>query len=251
MMKTFGVTVPTARITRFLVSCLGAIAVAALLTAPSTAGRHAPSTVYGDAIGDAGDAPDVAWVTVRPVAGGLTVDVALAGPTRLGPYGWILFGLDTDRNPYTGGGRGDELLLFVNGEGATFTRWTGGGFSPDFTHHDVKAALSGTDLTFVLSWADIGARSFNFSVASLRENADLAPGFGIAAYPRRRTARPRTHTAHLHRPRAEAQRFGLRQEKQPVTLASGPSLRGPLALRLAGEGVQDVGVDRRVLALHP
>ncbi|HXS46396.1 MAG TPA: hypothetical protein VN756_02925, partial [Solirubrobacterales bacterium] len=55
--------------------------------------------------------------------------------------------------------------------------------------------LSGTALTFVLSWADIGARSFNFSVASLRENADLAPGFGIAAYPRRRTARPRTHIA--------------------------------------------------------
>jgi hypothetical protein len=208
VVKTFGVPVPAARITRFLVSCLGAIAVAALLTAPSTAGRHALSTVYGDAIGDAGDAPDVAWVTIRPVAGGLTVDVTLAGPTRLGPYGWILFAVDTDRDSYTGGGRGDELLLFVNGEGATFTRWTGGGFSPDFTNHDVKAALSGTDLTFVLSWADIGARSFNFSVASLRENADLAPGFGIATYPRRRTARPRTHTAHLHRPHTEAQRFG-------------------------------------------
>ena len=230
-------------------SCLGAIAVAPLLTAPSTAGRHALSTVYGDAIGDAGDAPDVAWVTIRPVAGGLTVDVTLAGPTRLGPYGWILFAVDTDRDSYTGGGRADELLLFVNGEGATFTRWTGGGFSPDFTHHDVKAALSGTDLTFVLSWADIGARSFNFSVASLRENADLAPGFGIAAYPRRRTARPRRHIAPSAPALPKAQRFGLQEEKQPVTLASGPSLRGPVALRLAGEGVQDVRVDRRVLAL--
>ena len=132
----------------------------------------------------AGDAPDVARVTIRPVEGGVAVDVALAGPTRLGPYGWIVLGVDTDRDPYTGGGRGDELLLLVNGEGATFTRWTGRGFSPDFAHHDVQAALSGTDLTLVLSWADIGARSFNFSVATLREDADLAPGFGIAAYPR-------------------------------------------------------------------
>lgn len=175
---------------RFLASCLGAVAVAALLVPNSTAGRNAPSTVYNDAIGDAGDAPDVARVTIRPVAGGLAVDVTLAGPTRLGPYGWILFGVDTDRNPYTGAGRGDDLLLFVNGEGATFTRWTGREFSPDFVHHDVEAALSGTDLTFVLSWADIGARSFNFSVATLREDADLAPGFGIATYPRARTARP-------------------------------------------------------------
>ena len=142
--------------TRFIASCLGAVAVAALLTTTSTAGGQAP-TVYSDAIGDAGDAPDVARVTIRPVAGGLAVDIALAGPTRLGPYGWILLGVDTDRNAYTGGGRGDELLLFVNGEGATFTRWIGGEFSPDFAHHDVEAAFSGTDLTLVLSWADIGS----------------------------------------------------------------------------------------------
>jgi hypothetical protein len=51
-----------------------------------------------------------------------------------------MFGVDTDRNAYTGGGRGDELILFVSGEGATFTRWTAGGFSPGFAHHDVEAA---------------------------------------------------------------------------------------------------------------
>ena len=199
------------RSTRFLALCLGAVAVAALLTTTSTAGRHTPSTVYSDAIGDAGDAPDVARVTIRPVAGGLAIYVTLAGPTRLGPYGWILFGVDADRDAYTGGGRGDELLLFVNGEGATFTRWTGRGFSPDFTHHDVKAALSGTELTFVLSWADLGARSFNFSVATLRENADLAPGFGIATYPRMRTARPGAHPAHLRRlPAVSARPFPFR-----------------------------------------
>jgi len=178
---------------RFLASSLGAVAAAALLTTVSTAAGNAPSTVFYDPIGDAGDAPDVARVTISPVEGGLAVDVTLAGPTRLGPYGWILFGVDTDRNPYTGGGRGDELLLFVNGEGATFTRWTGGEFSPDFVHYDVEAGFTGTDLAFVLSWADIGARSFNFSVATLREDADLAPGLGIATYPRAHTTRSPTH----------------------------------------------------------
>ena len=44
----------------------------------------------------------------------------------------------------------------------------------------------------MLSWADIGARSFNFSVATLREQADLAPGYGIATYPRTRS-RPHAH----------------------------------------------------------
>jgi hypothetical protein len=174
---------------RLLASCLGAVAAVALLPSASTAGRSASSTVYGDAIGDAGDAPDVARVTISPVAAGLAVDVTLAAPTRLGPYGWILFGVDTDRDPYTGAGRGDELLLFVNGQGATLTRWTGGVFNPDFAHHDVNAALSDTDLTFVLNWADLGARSFNFSVATLRGHADLAPGLGIATYPRARAAR--------------------------------------------------------------
>jgi hypothetical protein len=176
-----------------LAACLVGVAVAALFPTTSTADAQASSTVYLDAIGDAGDAPDVARVTIRPVKGGLAVDVTLAEPTRLGPYGWILFGIDTDRNPYTGAGRGDELLLFVNGEGATFTRWRGGEFSPDFAHRDVQAAFSGTDLAFVLSWADIGARSFIFSVATLREDADLAPGFGIAAYPRARPARAPAH----------------------------------------------------------
>jgi hypothetical protein len=124
-------------------------------------------------------------VRIKPEPGRFVIDVKLARPTELGPYGWILFGVDTDRNPFTGGGRGDELLLLTNGEKATLARWMGGRFTADFVHHDVEAVLSSTDLTFVLSRADVGARSFNFAVASLREDADLAPGLGVARYPRR------------------------------------------------------------------
>jgi hypothetical protein len=227
---------------RFLASCLGAVAVAALLTTTSTAGRQAPSTVYSDAIGDAGDAPDVARVTFRPVAGGLAVDVTLAEPTRLGPYGWILLGVDTDRNAYTGGGRGDELLLFVNGEGATFTHWIGGGFSSDFAHHDVEAAFSGTDLTLVLSWADIGARSFNFSVATLREHADLAPGFGIATYPRTRTGRRHAHRVR-RAPRGSTLSMRLRGSCRP--------LPRPRRASRVSQSLAAAGSDLPRTTLHP
>jgi len=162
-----------------------AIAVLAALGAGPPAATHSsPPAVYADAIGDAGDAPDIAQITISPVRGGLAVDVRLARPMQLGAYGWILFGVDTDRNPYTGGGRGDELLVLANGEGTTFARWTGSGFTSRFQHHDLGAALSVTDLTFVLSLADTRTRSFEFSVASLREDADLAPGRrGVASYP--------------------------------------------------------------------
>ena len=75
------------------------------------------------------------------------------------------------------------LLAASNGR-TTFARWTGSGFTSRFQHHDLGAALSVTDLTFVLSLADTGTRSFEFSVASLREDADLAPGRrGVASYP--------------------------------------------------------------------
>jgi hypothetical protein len=160
-----------------------AVVVLGATASTATADRHAPVASYEDAIGDAGDAPDIARVTFSPVRAGLAVDVRLAGPTELGPYGWILVGLDTDRDPFTGGGRGDELLVLTNGESTTFARWAGGGFTADFPHHDIDASLSGTDLVFVLRWPDLGARSFEFSVASLREDADLAPGGGVATYP--------------------------------------------------------------------
>jgi hypothetical protein len=74
---------------------------------PALAGSAAGATrasCYADAVGDA--APE------------------------LGSYGWILVGLDTDRNTFTGGGRGDELLAFANGDGTTLTRWVDGRFTP-------------------------------------------------------------------------------------------------------------------------
>jgi hypothetical protein len=147
--------------------------------------ERAATATYVDAVGDAGDAPDIARVTIRPEPTRFVVDVKLAKPTELGRYGWILFGVDTDRNPFTGGGCGDELVVFTNGEATTLERWIGGRFTPDFVHHDLQAAFSGTDLTFVLTRSDLKTRSFNFAVASLRQQADLAPGGGEARYPRR------------------------------------------------------------------
>jgi hypothetical protein len=159
---------------------------AALLILGGSPARAADAgQCYPDAVGDAGDAPDIAQVTIRPVAAGLTIDVRLAEPTELGPYGWILVGLDTDRDPFTGGGRGDELLALTNGYGTTLTRWLHGRFTPNFLHQPFAASLSSTDLTFTIARGDLHARSFDFSVATLREQADLGPGGGIATYPGR------------------------------------------------------------------
>lgn len=153
------------------------------ILAGSAGGAAGGAACYTDAVGDAGDAADLAQVTIRPLGASVELDVRLAARTALGPYGWILVGLDTDRNPFTGGGRGDELLMFTNGDGTTLTRWADGRFTPDFAHHRFQASFSGTDLTLTIARADVRARSFEFSVASLREEADLAPGGGVAAYP--------------------------------------------------------------------
>ena len=165
-------------------ACVTLLALAAASASPAAVERIALAT-YVDAVGDAGDAPDIMRVTIRPEPTRFVVDVKLAKPTELGRYGWILFGVDTDRNPFTGGGRGDELLVYTNGEATTLERWVGGRFTPNFVHHDLEAAFSGTDLTFVLTRSDLRTRSFDFAVASLRQQADLAPGGGVARYPRR------------------------------------------------------------------
>jgi hypothetical protein len=165
---------------------LHAVAAIALLSAAAAAGAGTPApSCYPDAVGDAGDAPDIAWVTIEPRGAALEVDVHLAAPSELGPYGWLVVGIDTDRNPYTGGGRGDELLTFTNGDGTTLTRWVDGHFTSHFLHRPFHAALSSTDLTLEIARADLHARSFEFSVASLRQAADLAPARGVASYPRR------------------------------------------------------------------
>jgi hypothetical protein len=51
------------------------------------------------------------------------------------------------------------------------------------SHHRFAASLSGTDLLLTIARGDVRAQSSDFSVASLREQADLAPGKGLAACP--------------------------------------------------------------------
>ena len=44
-------------------------------------------------------------------------------------------------------------------------------------------SFSGTDLLLTIARGDVRARSFHFSVVSLREQADIAQGERLAAYP--------------------------------------------------------------------
>jgi len=152
--------------------------VAAFLLAQADAGNSSAgrsrAAVYLDPVGDAGDAPDIAAITIAPTAGGVVVDVKLGAPTVLGPYGWILIGLDTDRDRATGDVRGHEFLVLANGDRVLLTRWDGRHLAA-FPHRPLRVVESPTDISFTLSAEDLGSRSFDFSAASLRQDADLAP----------------------------------------------------------------------------
>jgi hypothetical protein len=132
--------------------------------------------VYRDRVDDAGLAPDIAAVTVTQMDAALAVTVSLAKPTQLGRYDWIVVGIDTDRNQRTGGMHGSEAVVLVNGERAVLFR-IGGRYSP------VRARLTATELSFTLGLAQLRARTFDFAVATLRQDADVAPDHGVFRYP--------------------------------------------------------------------
>lgn len=90
---------------RYGLACAALTAAVALAPA-ATAGTPAStgvSVIYRDRVDDAGLAPDIAAVTVAQTDAGVAVRVALAKPSDLGRYDWILVGIDTDRNQRTGG----------------------------------------------------------------------------------------------------------------------------------------------------
>jgi hypothetical protein len=111
----------------------------------------------------------------------LAVSIAFAEPTELGRSGWIIMGIDTDRNPHSGGMHGSEAIVLANGERAVLLRRIGGHFRP--TEHPIRARLTRDELAFTIELADLRARSFDFAVATLRQNADVAPDRGVFAYP--------------------------------------------------------------------
>ena len=156
------------------IACGAALAASALPASSSAGGAAA---TYRDAVGDAFEAPDVATVTIAEVdTGRLAVTIGLAEPTELGRYGWILLGIDTDRNQRSGGMHGSEAIVFVNGEEAVLLR-LGRGVTP------IPARVSGREVAFTLEVADLGVHSFDFAVATLRRHADVAPDHGVFAYP--------------------------------------------------------------------
>ena len=91
----------------------------------ASAAARSQAVAYTDPVGDAGDAPDIVEISIVPVAGGVVVEIKLASATELGPYGWVLMGLDTDRNRSTGAPRGNEFLVLANGDRVVLTRWDG------------------------------------------------------------------------------------------------------------------------------
>ena len=147
----------------------------------ASAAARSQAVAYTDPVGDAGDAPDIVGISIVPAAGGVVVDIKLASATELGPYGWVLMGLDTDRNRSTGAPRGNEFLVLANGDRVVLTRWDGRHLLA-FPHRPLRAVETPTNISFTLSSEDLRSRSFDFSAASLRQDADLAPADGVFTY---------------------------------------------------------------------
>jgi hypothetical protein len=74
---------------------------------------------------------------------------------------WLLFGIDAG----TAGAVTFDYVLLLTHEGAAFGRWDGAEYGP-FDHRPVSPALAGDSVTFTLTLADIGSRSFELCVAS-------------------------------------------------------------------------------------
>jgi len=154
-----------------------AIAATILATQASAAGAGGTASTYRDAVGDAGRAPDIAAVDVRAVDNRtLGVTVTLAQPTDLGRSGWIVIGIDTDRNQASGGMHGSEVVVLANADRVVFHR-VGGPFKP------LDARRTRSELEFTLDFAELGVRNFDFAVATLRQDADVAPDRGVFSFP--------------------------------------------------------------------
>ena len=154
-----------------------ALPAGSLASASSSRTASGASSTYRDPIDDAGAAPDIAAITiVREQGATLVVTVTLATPTDLGRYDWIVIGIDTDRNQHSGGMHGSEVVVLANGEHAVLHR-LGGPFTP------LAGRLTRTELELRVELSDLGAQTFDFAVATLRQDADVAPDRGVFSYP--------------------------------------------------------------------
>jgi hypothetical protein len=126
----------------------------------------------------------LARIVITRCGAKLRFQITLAQPAELGLYGWILVGIDSDRNRHTGNGpMGYDYLVVANGNGTMVGRWSKRHFDFGFAHSDLDAELTPTDLEFTLDTSEFRQPRFNFAVASLRQDADLAPDAGVFGYP--------------------------------------------------------------------
>ncbi|MFL5928877.1 MAG: hypothetical protein ACJ77E_18250 [Gaiellaceae bacterium] len=156
-----------------------AVALAAATTAAPGTSDATPMTI-SDVTGDSATAPDLTKVTLTPGKGTVTVDITFAG--TLGSDGGLVTVIDADRNQQTGD-NGIDYIVAADASGLAFQKWNGTDFV-DFTHQPTNASLTATDLTYMITLADIGSvTSFAFSAGGLRgDDVDTAPDSGLATY---------------------------------------------------------------------
>ena len=133
-----------------------------------------------DPTADATSAPDISGVSIsNDDAGIVTVKLALANRSQLGPADLFAIGLDVDQNPDSGSAfYGAEYELdFDRGAIALFRNAPNGFFAPGIAPPSLRVVFSDGAATFSFSAADLGITS-GFNLYALTADAtrlDLAP----------------------------------------------------------------------------
>ncbi|HEV3407296.1 MAG TPA: hypothetical protein VG079_01300 [Gaiellaceae bacterium] len=144
--------------------------------------------MFDDPVGDAeaGEAPDLATITVDNDAGGLIrMTIGVVNRTRLAPYDAYVVLFDADRNAGTGdpGAGGADYLLGVDAGSPLTTemtfllRWTGAGWREARPRRSFHVSWS-DGLAVRISRADLGyTTGFGFLIRATIDNefTDVAP----------------------------------------------------------------------------
>jgi hypothetical protein len=167
------------RVSTFVLAFLAFLGAALMVTfAPTARAESSTPTVYNDAPGDSGLAPDIQTVAVSDTGGSFTVAITAPGLATDGvDWSAISAHLDTDQNAATGDEYGVDYGFQVSRDGAVmgwgWYIWVDGAWKVLAPSPTMTDSVSGDTYTFTFGSADFGGTTgFNFYLAAGAANYD-------------------------------------------------------------------------------
>lgn len=154
-------------------------------------GRSATIASFSDSVGEVPGGPDISTVTVSLDGNVLTVEGQVAGMPELMSDGAVMFILNTDSNPSTGGLQGADYVIAMDMktlQGGVM-RWDGSDYVPADQVADPSRTLIGSgSVGFMFNLANFGSpRHIEFAMMVLKGTTDtglldVAPDGGLWAF---------------------------------------------------------------------